>query len=115
MSFQIGGLFLTTLIFAYQLFELLRAMNRLETQNRNMIEFANERWSITMQFLTFVVGFAIKVSFNVALILSSYSKESVEQEKFNYEVAWCVMLFSWTAVPISYQMFKNWQSFRKQA
>ena len=73
LYFQVFGMFTATSIFAYQLVSLLKAMKRLESQNRNMMKFADERRSITLQFLTFALGFLVKAIFNMVLVLTSYS------------------------------------------
>ena len=87
-------------------------MQRLERQTKNMIKFAHERRSIMLQFLSFAIGFLIKVVFNMVLLWSSYGPSLSDNTHFTFILTWCLLLLVWTGVPVSYQFFKNWQSFR---
>ena len=59
-----------TLLYAFQLMILLRVINKFEIKFAGMASFGKEKKSITVAFLTFAVGFGLKFSFNIFLLVN---------------------------------------------
>jgi len=77
-------------------------MNRFEKQDTEFISLGKERRSITLQFVTFVLGFSIKFIYNIFLLL----EESIDEiHDFGAHVAWCLIIVLWSGLPISYSFW----------
>ena len=98
-------------IYAILLCQLFSVLKRLELQTKGLNTFADEKRSVTGQFMAFAACIAAKDAFNFYLIFTN-PEELRDEDLFWPQCIWCIVVAVWAGLPFTYSFVQNYISFK---